>query len=56
VKFLPLVLRNLLRNKRRSTLTAFAVAVSVFLVVTLRTALHHLMTPPAEQSRFRLVS
>ena len=56
MKFLPFVLRNLLRNKRRSALTAFAVGVSVFLVVALRTALYQLMTPPAEQSRFRLVS
>jgi putative ABC transport system permease protein len=56
VKYLPLVLRNLFRNKRRSGLTAFAVAISVFLVVVLRTALHHLETPPSEQSQFRLVA
>src|SRR5262249_47479699 len=56
VKSLPLVLRTLLRNKRRSGLTAFAVAVSVFLVVVLRTALYQFETPPSEQSRFRLVA
>ncbi len=56
MKYLPLVLRNLLRNKRRSGLTAFAIFVSTFLVVALRTALYQFENPPSEQSRFRLVA
>ncbi len=56
MKYVRLVLRNLLRNKRRSGLTSLAVALSVFLVVGLRTGVHHLETPPSKLSQFRLVS
>lgn len=39
------VVRNVLRNKRRTTLTVFSIAVSLFLVVTLRAALEEVINP-----------
>lgn len=37
MKFLPIILRNLLRNRRRTILTVISIAVSVFLFATLIT-------------------
>jgi putative ABC transport system permease protein len=41
LKFLPLIARNVLRNKIRSLFTGFSIAVSLFLVVTLHSLLTH---------------
>lgn len=38
-RFFPLVLRNVLRNRRRTTLTVLSIVVSLFLFCTLRTVL-----------------
>ena len=49
------ILRNALRNKRRLTLTVLSVALSLFLFVTLRTALKLMTQPPTtEQAALRL--
>ncbi len=51
------IARNAFRNKRRLTLTVLSVAVSLFLFVTLQTALHLLSNPPAgEQAGLRIVT
>jgi putative ABC transport system permease protein len=51
-----LLRRNLLRNRRRSVLTALSLAVSIFLIVTLEALLRHLDDlPRAEGSERRLV-
>lgn len=56
MKFLRLILRNLLRNKRRTLLTISSIAVSLFLVATLRTVLTELQNPPeTPDSALRLV-
>lgn len=56
MKFLRLILRNLLRNKRRTLLTVSSIAVSLFLVATLRTLLTELQNPPeTPDSALRLV-
>lgn len=56
MKFLRLVFRNLLRNKRRTLLTISSIAVSLFLVATLRTILTELQNPPeTPDSALRLV-
>jgi putative ABC transport system permease protein len=50
------ILRNALRNKRRLILTVLSVAVSLFLLTMLLTALHLLTQPPsAGQSALRIV-
>jgi len=57
VKFSALVLKNTLRNKRRSSLTALSLAASLFLLTTLRTVLFELQAVSvAPQSELRLVS
>src|ERR1041384_5048941 len=49
------ILRNAFRNKRRLTLTVLSVALSLFLFVTLRTALKLMTQPPTtEQAALRL--
>jgi putative ABC transport system permease protein len=49
------ILRNALRNKRRLTLTVLSVALSLFLFVTLRTALKLMTQPPTtDQAALRL--
>ncbi len=42
------ILRNALRNKRRSFLTAGSVAVSLFLFVTLQVAIREMTIPPED--------
>ena len=46
MKLLPLILRNVLRNKRRTILTILSIGVSLFLISTLRTMLASLESPP----------
>ena len=41
MKYLPLVLRNVFRNKVRSIFTGISIAISIFLVVTLYSFLSH---------------
>lgn len=51
------ILRNALRNKRRFALTVLSVAVSLFLLTTLLTALKLITDPPSgEQSSLRIVT
>ena len=42
MKFVPLILKNVLRNKRRSLLTILSIAASLFLLTTLRTVVFEL--------------
>ena len=57
MKFLRLVIRNLLRNKRRTFLTITSISVSLFLVTTLRTILTELNNPPeTPASALRLIT
>jgi putative ABC transport system permease protein len=56
MKFGKLILRNILRNKRRSALTISSLAVSLFLIVTLGTVLTELARGSAEANPLRLVS
>jgi putative ABC transport system permease protein len=57
MKFLRLLIKNLLRNKRRSLLTVSSIAVSLFLVATLETILTELNNPPeTPDSALRLVT
>src|SRR5215813_10458472 len=46
MKFANLILRNTLRNKRRTILTILSISVSLFLISTLRTLLDALENPP----------
>jgi putative ABC transport system permease protein len=46
MKFLPLILRNTFRNRRRTILTVLSISMSLFLVSTLRTLLDALESPP----------
>jgi putative ABC transport system permease protein len=46
MKFLPLILRNTFRNRRRTILTVLSISISLFLVSTLRTLLDALERPP----------
>ena len=56
MKFVRLLLKNLLRNKRRTFLTLSSIAVSLFLVATLQTILSSLENPPeTPDSALRLV-
>src|ERR1041384_6844570 len=45
MKFLPLILRNALRNPRRTILTVLSISMSLFLISTLRTLLQELESP-----------
>jgi putative ABC transport system permease protein len=45
MKFLRLLLNNILRNKRRTFLTLSSIAVSLFLITTLLTVLHEMENP-----------
>ena len=45
MKYLPLILRNVFRNKRRTILTILSIGVSLFLISTLRTMLASLESP-----------
>jgi len=56
MKFLKLLLTNLLRNRRRAILTLTSIAVSLFLVATLLTVLSELENPPqTPDSALRMV-
>jgi len=46
MKYLEFLLRNLMRNRRRTVLTVTSIAVSLFLVATMRTILTQLESPP----------
>ncbi len=57
MKFLQFLLKNLLRNRRRTILTVTSIAVSLFLVTTLRTVLTELESPPSTpESALRLIT
>jgi putative ABC transport system permease protein len=57
MKFLPFVLKNVFRNKRRTILTMTSIAASLFLVATLLTVLSELQDPPATpDSALRLIT
>lgn len=57
MKFVRLIFRNLLRNKMRTLLTVSSIAVSIFLVATLRTTLTELQDPPVTpDSALRLIT
>jgi putative ABC transport system permease protein len=56
MKFLRLLFKNLMRNKRRTFLTLSSIAVSLFLIATLETLLSSLKNPPeTPDSALRLV-
>ncbi|HSR67611.1 MAG TPA: FtsX-like permease family protein [Acidobacteriota bacterium] len=56
MKFLRLLIKNMLRNKRRTFLTVSSIAVSLFLVATLLTVLVQLVDPPeTPDSALRLI-
>ncbi|MBL8694275.1 MAG: ABC transporter permease [Planctomycetes bacterium] len=56
LRYLPFLRRNLLRNRRRSFLTLFSLAASIFLVVVLEGLLRHLDDMPrADGSEKRLI-
>jgi putative ABC transport system permease protein len=56
MKYLRLLLKNLMRNKRRTFLTLSSIAVSLFLIATLETLLFELQNPPeTPDSALRLV-
>ena len=57
MKFLPLILRNAFRNKRRSVLTILSISMSLFLISTLRTLLEQLESRPmTEESATRVLT
>jgi putative ABC transport system permease protein len=57
MKYLRFLLKNLLRNRRRTILTITSIAVSLFLVTTMRTILTELESPPSTpESALRLIT
>lgn len=57
MKFFGLILRNTFRNRRRTILTVLSIAISLFLVSTLRTLLQALESPPlTEDSATRVLT
>ncbi len=57
MKYLRFLLRNLLRNRRRTILTVTSIAASLFLIATLRTLLTELESPPSTpESALRLIT
>ncbi|MDQ3665688.1 MAG: hypothetical protein M3410_03645 [Acidobacteriota bacterium] len=54
MKFSKLILKNILRNKRRTLLTASSIVVSLFLIITLATILTEFSRGSAEASPLRL--
>jgi putative ABC transport system permease protein len=46
MKFVHLIFRNALRNRRRTILTVLSISMSLFLISTLRTLLEQLESPP----------
>jgi putative ABC transport system permease protein len=55
-KLLPLLLHNLLRNKRRSILTVLGVAVAIFVFLTLNSAVRGVSAPVREAGAGRLLN
>src|SRR6185369_8782954 len=55
MKFANLILRNTLRNKRRTILTILSISMSLFLISTLRTLLDTLENPPLTPESARRV-
>ncbi|HET9942090.1 MAG TPA: FtsX-like permease family protein [Terriglobia bacterium] len=47
MRFVPFILRNAFRNKRRSILTILSIGMSLFLISTLKTVLDELESPPS---------
>jgi putative ABC transport system permease protein len=57
MKYVQFLVRNLLRNRRRTILTVTSIAVSLFLVSLLRTVLTQLESPPeTPESALRLIT
>src|SRR5262245_57995545 len=57
MKFVALIIRNTLRNRRRTLLTILSISMSLFLICTLRTLLDSLENPPmTPESAKRLVT
>src|SRR6185436_13488630 len=56
MKFSRLILKNILRNKRRTLLTISSLVVSLFLIITLATILTEFERGTDESSPLRLVS
>jgi putative ABC transport system permease protein len=56
MKFTRLILKNVLRNKRRTLLTVSSLAVSLFLIITLATVLTELSRGSENANPLRLVS
>jgi putative ABC transport system permease protein len=56
MKFAKLVLKNILRNKRRTLLTISSLVVSLFLIITLATILTEFERGSEESSPLRLIS
>lgn len=54
MKFSKLILKNILRNKRRTLLTASSIVVSLFLIITLATMLTEFSRGSSEASPLRL--
>src|SRR3954466_11625428 len=46
MKLLPLIIRNVFRNKRRTILTILSIGMSLFLISTLKTLVESLESPP----------
>ena len=47
MRFVPFILRNAFRNKRRTILTILSIGMSLFLISTLKTVLDELESPPS---------
>src|SRR5678809_750883 len=56
MKYAKLVLKNILRNKRRTLLTISSLVVSLFLIITLATILTEFERGSSESSPLRLIS
>src|SRR5947199_10837187 len=56
MKFSKLILKNILRNKRRTLLTISSLVVSLFLIITLATILTELTRGTKESNPLRLVT
>ena len=56
MKFAKLILKNILRNKRRSLLTISSLVVSLFLIITLATILSEFSRGTEETNPLRLVT
>jgi putative ABC transport system permease protein len=57
MKYLRLIFRNVLRNRRRTILTVLSISLSLFLISTLKTLLDELENPPATpESAKRLIT